>query len=482
MLVDDNPDDRVLALRELTREFPGIRAEQVVDSPGFASALSTGGFDLVITDYQLGWSDGLSVLREVKNRYPRCPVVMLTGSGNEEVAVAAMKGGVGEYMLKSPRHLSRLGAVAKSVLEPKPDHEPQSALPEFRLQGLLHRLRVGVVRTSQEGRILTANIAFLHLLGISSIDPQGQSCLRDYYLRPRDHDDMLEQIRRNGSVREYEAPLRRADGKVIWVSMAMDRVPGPDGEILEGVCTDIGNAKRAELRPEGDSGRLKNLVDRAPMLMFGLSPEGRLTQAEGQGWRTLGILPEEITNRPFGEVFGKKPSLEANFLRAMAGEEFDAVQEFGGMVLEIHFKPSLGPQGQLEEAVAAAVVIPSRQRGEEIDRAFLDSMREKAVFTYHKQAEFLTLNGKILASKVPAKIMRNILCGYVREGKTHFRFLDFKRNLEIAANRKHPNFEIRFNRLARRLSTHFPRLRIDKTGRGEFALRADCKVEYSEEV
>src|SRR5689334_16647561 len=93
LLVDDNPDDRALVIRELRREFPALQAEQVLDQAGFTRILESPPFDLVITDYQLRWTDGLSILRAVKERWPDCPVIMFTGTGSEEVAVEAMKAG-----------------------------------------------------------------------------------------------------------------------------------------------------------------------------------------------------------------------------------------------------------------------------------------------------------------------------------------------------------------------------------------------------
>ena len=68
LLIDDNPDDRLLAIRELRREFPDLQAEQISEAKGFAQALEAGDFDLVITDYRLRWTDGVAVLRASKAR------------------------------------------------------------------------------------------------------------------------------------------------------------------------------------------------------------------------------------------------------------------------------------------------------------------------------------------------------------------------------------------------------------------------------
>src|SRR5262245_45196992 len=117
ILVDANPDDRALIIRELCREFPALEMVEIIDNDGFSRALAEETFDLVITDYQLPWTTGLEILQAVKKSVPTCPVIMFTGTGSEEIAVAAMKGGLDEYVPKSPRHfVSLLGAV-RSALE-----------------------------------------------------------------------------------------------------------------------------------------------------------------------------------------------------------------------------------------------------------------------------------------------------------------------------------------------------------------------------
>ena len=116
LLVDDNPEDRALVIRELRRDFPNLQINQITDANQFARALESDKGDLVITDYQLRWSDGLAVLRAIKARWPDCPVIMFTGTGSEEVAVEAMKAGLDDYVLKTANQYARLpGAVQRAV-------------------------------------------------------------------------------------------------------------------------------------------------------------------------------------------------------------------------------------------------------------------------------------------------------------------------------------------------------------------------------
>ncbi len=72
--------------------------------------------ELVMVDYRLPDSDGLAVLQEIKSRYPACYVIMVTGMGNQELAVELMKAGASEYLLKpfDTRQLpDRVDAVRK---------------------------------------------------------------------------------------------------------------------------------------------------------------------------------------------------------------------------------------------------------------------------------------------------------------------------------------------------------------------------------
>ena len=88
LLVDDNPDDRTLIVRALKKEY-NIEVKEISDEVSFKTAIDNNDYDIVITDYQLRWSTGIKILKEFKKRHPNCPVIMFTGTGNEEIAVEA---------------------------------------------------------------------------------------------------------------------------------------------------------------------------------------------------------------------------------------------------------------------------------------------------------------------------------------------------------------------------------------------------------
>src|ERR671922_514127 len=108
LLIDDNPDDRTLIRRELTRNFPDLEIEDIRAELDLRRALQAGGVDLVVTDFELRWSNGIEVLQRIKGQFPECPVVMFTGTGTQEIAVAAMKAGLDDYVIKAAAHFVRL--------------------------------------------------------------------------------------------------------------------------------------------------------------------------------------------------------------------------------------------------------------------------------------------------------------------------------------------------------------------------------------
>ena len=240
LVIDDSPSDRLLAIRELKREFPELQAEEIKEASGLAQAVEQGNFDLVITDYQLRWTNGIEILRSIKEIYPHCPVIMFTNTGSEEIAVEAMKSGLDDYVLKSPNRYFRLSPAVRVALE-RAENQRRAARLEIRLQSLLNQLNVGIFRSTLDGQLLESNPAFLNLLGVNSLaQAQTRNLLNQQEFDWQLQDSSLPQRQ------EREVRLRRADGTFIWtlLNITLNTI---DGEtIVEGLIEDITARKQAQ--------------------------------------------------------------------------------------------------------------------------------------------------------------------------------------------------------------------------------------------
>jgi PAS domain S-box-containing protein len=246
LLVDDNPDDRLLIRRLVARELPQCRFQEAIDAPGFERALRAGGFDLVITDYQLRWSDGIQITRALRRELPFVPVVMFTDTGSEEIAVEAMKAGLADYVLKSPKHAIRLPAAVQAVLERSATQRRLASL-ESRLHTLLDQLEVGVFRLDLQGRLCEANQACLALLGYERLESAAGLDLHGLALEESEGRSLRELLQRDGSLRDRELRIRRRDGSSAWVKLTEIVSFNALGERhIEGLLEDVSQRKRTE--------------------------------------------------------------------------------------------------------------------------------------------------------------------------------------------------------------------------------------------
>ena len=117
IIVEDNPIDKDLAVREIARHLPEAICEHIADIATFRSRLVSGRIDAVVTDYRLQSGNGLDVLRAVRERYPETVVIMFTGSGNEDVAVEGMKLGLDDYVIKKQGNYPRVAFALRSALD-----------------------------------------------------------------------------------------------------------------------------------------------------------------------------------------------------------------------------------------------------------------------------------------------------------------------------------------------------------------------------
>jgi len=102
LLVDDNPDDRENYVRALKRiEGVSYRYIEAAGGESMMKSLAETRPDCVLLDYSLPGRNGLDLLRDIVAQYPFLPVIMMTGQGNENIAVQSIKSGAQHYLVKS---------------------------------------------------------------------------------------------------------------------------------------------------------------------------------------------------------------------------------------------------------------------------------------------------------------------------------------------------------------------------------------------
>jgi diguanylate cyclase (GGDEF)-like protein len=117
LVVDDNDDDRTMLRRLLRKSELDAEVIDAGDADAAVALCRRNDFDCVLLDYKLAHVDGLELIKDLMSN--ATAVIMLTGCGNEVVAVEAMKRGARDYLLKdelTPADLRRAVAHAVDML------------------------------------------------------------------------------------------------------------------------------------------------------------------------------------------------------------------------------------------------------------------------------------------------------------------------------------------------------------------------------
>lgn len=115
LLVEDSEDDAIVLCRHLRSEQFDVTLHRVETLDALETALAEGGWDVVLTDYVLPGLDGLEVVRAVRRRDADLPVLVVSGQIGEAMAVATMRTGANDYIMKDS--LARLGPAIRREME-----------------------------------------------------------------------------------------------------------------------------------------------------------------------------------------------------------------------------------------------------------------------------------------------------------------------------------------------------------------------------
>jgi two-component system cell cycle sensor histidine kinase/response regulator CckA len=116
LIVEDSPDDALLVERHLARAGYKVCAERVESALAMQEALSRRDWDVIVSDYTIPGFGALPALHLLRESCRDIPFIVLSGTIDEETAVAVMRAGAHDYILKD--NLTRLvPAIEREIQE-----------------------------------------------------------------------------------------------------------------------------------------------------------------------------------------------------------------------------------------------------------------------------------------------------------------------------------------------------------------------------
>jgi PAS domain S-box-containing protein len=246
LLVDDDDVDREAVIRYIRKKTLPYNLETAATESEAFKYLREKSFDIILLDYNLGTATGLEILPHVGDT----PVIFVTGSGTEEIAVEAMRMGACDYLVKDPErnYLTVLPLTIRNALDHK---QAEKALKESeaRFRALTEKAS-DIVMILDKNSIFTYVSPSVRLFGYSPDEIKGKRAA--HFVYPDDFPTWLEVLEAAintpyESVKVPEFRMRRKDGSLFIVEgmfTCMIEEPGVKGVVFNG--RDITERKEVE--------------------------------------------------------------------------------------------------------------------------------------------------------------------------------------------------------------------------------------------
>jgi PAS domain S-box-containing protein len=228
LIAEDNLADAELLLRELRRAGFEPNATRVDTEADYLTHLHDD-LDLILADYAMPQFTGLRALELLKQWALPIPFILVSGTMGEETAVAAMRSGAADYLLKD--RLTRLGQAVHRVLEEKRLRE-QRHHAEERLRQQTDIINSAhdaiIIRDLDSGCITFWNNGAECLYGWTAEEAIGKELGQLIFADPSQLQSHTQELLATGECRG-EIKQRTKDGKELIVDTRKTLVRNPDG-------------------------------------------------------------------------------------------------------------------------------------------------------------------------------------------------------------------------------------------------------------
>ena len=339
LIVDDSDDDGLLLVRNLKNGGFSPSYEQLDTAEAMSKALDNQTWDVILCDNSMPTFDASSALELYKDKGLDLPFIIVSGTIADETAVAAMKAGAHDYIMKG--NLARLSsAIDRELREFKNRQERriteiQLIKSEEKYRTLFEDSRDAIYLNNQEGWLIDFNLSTLELFGYSREEMLGINT-KAVFVNPDEYQRLQDEIAQKGSVREFEVKLRKKDGTEIdclitsTVRLARDKsVIGYQG-IIRDISELVSNRKQIEktlndLRKAlgGTIEAMALMVEtrdpytaghqrRVSNLARGIATEMGVSKDQIQGVRMAGVIHDIGKISVPGEILSKPGSIGTN--------------------------------------------------------------------------------------------------------------------------------------------------------------------------
>jgi PAS domain S-box-containing protein len=372
-------------------------------------------FELAITDLVMPEMDGIQTMAALRELDPDLEVIVITGYASIESAVAALKQGACDFLLK-PFNMPQLSTAVTRALEKRPLNTSRSlqALRESeeRYRLLFERNLAGVFRGALfSRRILDCNDAYARILGYDSRQEVLDRRKLHDFCEPAELEIARARLLEEKVLTNFETRFCRKDGTPVWLLVNVSLIEGRKGKepLVEGTLIDITERKQAEQALAQERELLRALMDNLPDSIYFKDRQSRFVRINMSLAKAFGLSdPGQAVGKTDFDFFTIEHAQQAyndeqevivTGKPMMAKEEKETWPDGRVTWVSTTKMPLRDPDGTIIGTFGVSRDITERKRAEEALRASEERYRElfenasDLVFTIDLEAaRFTSLN------------------------------------------------------------------------------------------
>jgi PAS domain S-box-containing protein len=262
---------------------------------------------LLLLDYMLPDMKGEKVILDSVMKMYSFPFIVMTGYGDEKIAVEMMKLGARDYLVKDVSFLELLpevvGKTMKEISRERKMEEIESELAKNKIKFELlfnHGPDMFFSVHPERGIILECNKAAFENLGYRKNELVGRKILNIYHPDSRNAArEYFREFQQTGSIKGEELVVKRKDGSRIMVELKAEAGRDPEGKIIYSMSSlrDITQRKKAEEEIKKGKDWSESIINLAPNMVLGLDENHRIV--------IFNKFAEKLTGYTVDEVIGK---------------------------------------------------------------------------------------------------------------------------------------------------------------------------------
>jgi PAS domain S-box-containing protein len=324
LLVEDCEDDATLTLQYLRKGGMIVDSLRVETLEEFRTALETGQWDVVISDYELPTCNGVETLETFLAQGLDIPFIIVSGAIGEEIAADAMKRGAHDYVMKD-KQTRLVHVIQRELKEAAIRHAKR--LAEESYQQALERSVQGIVIFSR-GRIVYANQRMAQILGRSRTELMTMASPISIVDRPyrRMMSELVERCQDAGQYStHFQISATHDDGAPRWLDGSVTLVFHGDHSGVQIGVVDVTGARAAELARQKSMEQFRQVWENSFDGMRILDHEGIVLMVNNSYCCMTGLDREDLVGRSFTVVYEhvRREAVAMRFRERLRKSEID---------------------------------------------------------------------------------------------------------------------------------------------------------------